>query len=41
MRHPTPSPLARLAYEAVTLLILAASLHQLVWWLGAGVDALR
>ena len=41
MRRSTPSPLVRLAYEAVTLLIIAAGLHQIVWWMGVGVEILR
>lgn len=35
-----PSPFARLAYEGVTLLILAAGLHQVVSWLALGSSAL-
>ena len=41
MRRPSPSLFTRLFFEAVTLLILAAGLHQLVWWMGAGIYALR
>jgi len=35
-----PSPIVRAAYELVTLLILAAGLHQMVAWLALGSSAL-
>lgn len=26
--------------QLITLLIIAAGLHQIIWWMGAGLDAL-